>query len=271
MVAGIQQVMAPLPTRAGDVWTSAHGFAWMLYPFMQGKDAADVALAPAQWVTFGQCLRAIHSARLPEALARRIPREDYAPRWRDAVTEYTRQAETRTFADLSAQRLAEFWKMKRHEIRAMVERASALAETLQRRTDAFVLCHGDLHPWNLLLGADGAFAIVDWDTLLYAPKEHDLMCLGGGITQIWSDPQEEARFYQGYGATTLDPLALAYFRYERVIADLAAYGEQVFAEQGSVADREVGLRQVMAQFLPNQTIDVAHRTYAAWRASQPPA
>lgn len=264
---GIQQVMAPLSTLAGEPWASAHGFAWLLYPFIEGKNGYEVALSQAQSVAFGHCLRAIHDAVLPDALGQRIPREVYAPQWRDMVAEYTRQVETQGWDDPIAQRLAEFWKMKRHEIRAMVERASALAETLRSRVDAFVLCHGDLHPGNLLLGANDEFAIVDWDTLILAPKEHDLMCLGGGFVSTRDDAQE-AWFYQGYGATEIDPLALAYYRYERVIADLAAYGEQILEAQGSVEDREVGLRQVVSQFLPGEVIDVAHRTYAAYRASQ---
>jgi len=265
---GIQHVLAPLPTLAGEPWAHAHGFAWLLYPFMEGKNGYEVALSQAQSVAFGRCLRAIHDAILPDALHQRIPREVYAPQWRDMVAEYTRQVETREWDDPIAQHLSNFWKMKRHEIRAMVERASSLAETLRSRADAFVLCHGDLHPGNLLIGANEEFAIVDWDTLTLAPKERDLMCLGGGFTTTWGDAQE-AWFYQGYGATEIDPLALAYYRYERVIADFAAYGEQILEAQGSIEDREVGLRQLMSQFLPGEVIDIAHQTYAAWRASQP--
>src|SRR4051794_10243896 len=33
---GASLVMAPLPTGSGRLWFSAHDFAWMLYPFMEG-------------------------------------------------------------------------------------------------------------------------------------------------------------------------------------------------------------------------------------------
>jgi spectinomycin phosphotransferase len=200
----------------------------------------------------------------PSAGAARASREDYSARWREVVSGFDHQLETRAYDDPVAERLAAFWRTKRDEIRALVARAEQLANSLRARADAvddFVLCHADLHPGNLLQDAGGELAIVDWDAPIFAPRERDLMCLGGGVSEVWSDAREEALFYAGYGPITLDPLALAYYRYERIVADLAAYGEQIFGAHGSLEDREHGLRQVMGQFLPRQVVEVAHRTF----------
>lgn len=259
---GIEEVMAPLPTSAHRLWASGQGFVWILYPFFAGRDGYEAALSATQWIAFGRSLRAVHATVLPPALSQRVPREDYSPRWRDIVIEFDRRAGMRSEDDPIAASLAAFWITRRDEIRTLVARAEQLAQALRRRRPgAFVLCHADLHPGNVLVGAHDALAIVDWDNPIFAPKEHDLMCLGGGVGQTWSDARDEALFYQGYGPTELDLIALAYYRYERIIADLAAYGAQLFEVQGSVADREVGLRMVMGNFLPNQVVAVAHRTY----------
>ncbi len=258
---GAQRVMAPLPATEGRLWVSGHGFVWILYPFMEGKNGYEVALSDAQWVALGESLRAIHSAVLPAEISQRVPREAYSPRWRDIVTQFDQQVETRVYDDPVAERLAAFWRANRSEIRLIVERASALGETLRRQAAPFVICHSDLHAGNLLLGADGAMAIVDWDDPIFAPKERDLMFVGSNLSGVWDDAREVALFYQGYGATTLDPVALSYYRYERIVADLAAYGEQIFGAQGSLEDREVGLRQMTGQFLPHEDIAIAHRAY----------
>lgn len=258
---GIEEVMAPLPTATHRLWASGQGFTWILYPFFAGRDGYEAALSDAQWIAFGRSLRAVHATALPPALSRCVPREDYSPRWRDIVVEFDRQAGTHSYDDPIAARLAAFWITKRDEIRSLVARAGQLAQALRQRAGVFVLCHADLHPGNILVGAHDTLAIVDWDNPIFAPKEHDLMCLGGGVGQTWSDAREEALFYQGYGPAELDPLALAYYRYERIIADLAAYGAQLFGVEGSVEDREVGLRMVMGNFLPNEVIAVAHQTY----------
>lgn len=258
---GIRRVMAPLATATHRLWASGHGFTWILYPFFAGHNGYEMALSEAHWVALGQSLKAVHTTVLPAALARQVPREDYAPQWRDTVKEFDQQVGTRAYEDPIAGSLAAFWVTKRQEIRLMVARAEQLAQALQQRAGVFVLCHTDLHAWNVLLGAHDELTIVDWDNPIFAPKERDLMFVGGGVGGIWNDASEEAWFYRGYGATAIDLAALAYYRYERIVADLAAYGAQILGAQGSVADRERGLRKVRAQFLPNDVVAIAHRTY----------
>jgi len=266
---GIPRVMAPLATATGRLWTSGHGFTWILYPYFEGDNGFRSPLSEAHWVALGQSLRAVHASLLPPELASRVPREDYSPRWRDIVMHYDRQVETRVYDDADdpfARRLAAFWRTRRDEIHAMVERAEQLGQMLRQRgeaSDAFVLCHTDLHAGNVLLSAGDELelAIVDWDAPIYAPRERDLMFIGGGIGGIWDTASEEALFYQGYGAIEIDPVALSYYRYERIVEDLAAYGEQIFEAQGSAEDREHGLEGTMGQFDPGCVVSIAHQTY----------
>ena len=259
---GIRSVMAPIATTAQTLSVNRHGFQWMLYPFFEGTNGFEAGLSQAQWVTLGASLKAIHTARLPALLLGHVPREDYTPRWRALVKLFQVQVEQSTFDDPLAARLAAFWIAKRDEIRAIVERAEQLAQVLTGRDVELVLCHADLHAGNVLLGAHDALAIVDWDTLIVAPKERDLMFVGAGIGDVWNTALEEAWFYQGYGPAMLDPHALAYYRYERIVADIAAYAEQLFGVVGSVDDRAEGLRQLMGQFDPNSVVEIAHRSYA---------
>lgn len=39
----------------------------------------------------------------------------------------------------------------------------------------FVLCHADFHDANLLIDPTGRLFIVDWDEIILAPKERDLV------------------------------------------------------------------------------------------------
>jgi spectinomycin phosphotransferase len=259
---GAPAVMTPLLTTGGALWTSGHGFAWILYPFFDGPNGFVSPLSAAQWLTLGKSLRAVHAAVLPASLAARIPREDYSPRWRDTVTAFSEQIEDGRFTDPIAERLAVDWRAKQEEIATLVERAADLALRLREKSLPVVLCHTDLHAGNVLLGADDDLAIVDWDDPILAPKERDLMFFGAGVGAIWDTRREETLFYQGYGPVEIDLTALAYYRYERIVADFAAYGEQIFGAQGSEDDRENGVRKVMGQFESGRVIDIAHRTYA---------
>jgi spectinomycin phosphotransferase len=257
---GIRQVMAPVATTTHDLWVHAHGFDWILYPFFDGKTGFEVALSKTQWIALGESMKAVHTTRLPGALAERVPQEDYSPRWRKSVKAFHKQVGQDRYDDPIAARLAAFWLTKRDEIERIVERAEQLALVLQKRALTLAVCHSDLHGRNVLVGTDDEVAIVDWDEPILAPKERDLMFIGGGVGGIWNNDQEVGWFYQGYGQTEIDLLALSYYRYERIIVDIAEYSEQIFGLHGSAEERQKGLG-LINQFLPNNVVDIAHRTY----------
>jgi spectinomycin phosphotransferase len=257
---GLRPVMAPIVTAAGRVSLHAQGFDWALYPYMPGTNGFTTPLSPAQWTVLGQTLAAVHGTTLPSELERMVPREDFGPRWRDIVRAYQARVDRGAEEDPIAQRFAELWIEKRSEIDTLLSRAEELAAAARQRVVPFVLCHTDLHAGNVLLGAGDELAIVDWDLPLLAPRERDLMFIGGGVGGIWNSPAEEALFYQGYGPVQFDLITLSYYRYERIIEDFAANGEQIFAMQGSDEDRAVGLR-MREQFAPGNVVEIAHRTY----------
>jgi spectinomycin phosphotransferase len=131
----------------------------------------------------------------------------------------------------------------------------------------FILCHTDIHGGNILISTDGQppvptgnLYVVDWDNPLLAPKERDLMFIGGGIDEIWKNEQDIAAFYKGYGKTEINIAALAYYRYERIIEDLAAFCEQLLLTDAGGADREQGYRWFISNFEPGQTIEIADKT-----------
>src|SRR2546421_608581 len=88
--------------------------------------------------------------------------------------------EGRTLTDPVAQELAPLWQQRRDVIHRLVARAEALGQQVAHRPLAHVLCHADIHTNNVLLDADGAVWIVDWDDTLLAPQERELMFVVGG-------------------------------------------------------------------------------------------
>lgn len=265
---GIPQIIAPLPTQTGRLWAELDPFKVILYPFVTGGDGYEVELADRHWIALGSALQRIHTLVLPPALAKRIPRETYSPRWRDSVMTFLARIEEETYADPVAVRMAATLQAKRAEVRDLVDRAERLARTLQARPPEFVLCHSDIHAGNVLIAADGALYIVDWDAPILAPKERDLMYAGGGQFANRRTPQEEETlFYRGHGETTIDPAALAYYRYERIVEDIAVECEQIFLSNEGGEDREQALHYLASNFLPGNTIEIAYRSrlpYIPW-------
>ncbi len=257
---GIAQILAPITTNVGHLWTRVDAFAVIVFPFVAGCNGFEAALSDRQWADLGAALRGIHTAVVPPSLSAQIPHERYSPHWRNLVRTFQARVEETTFTEPVAAQMAAFLRARCDEISRIVARADALGTALHAQSPAHVLCHADIHGANVLIGTDGALSIVDWDTLTFAPRERDLMFVGGGVGGAWNSAQEEAWFYQGYGRTAIDPVALAYYRYERIVQDIAAYGEQLLLTDEGGADRAPALRYFLDQFLPNNVVAIAYRT-----------
>ncbi len=254
---GIPQIIAPLATITHHLWSNVDDFTLSLYPFIEGVNGFEVDLIDQQWVEFGTALGAIHSVTVPPSLITRLKHEIYSPEWREIVKRFQKYVDDNTFDDPISAQMAVLLKSERDEIHALIERAERLASVLQTDWLKFVLCHGDIHAGNILIDPQDRLFIVDWDNAILAPKERDLMFVGAGIGGIWKKPQEEALFYQGYGETEVNPVAIAYYRSERIIQDIAAYCEEIFVSGQSDNDRKQGLQFLTGQFMPDNEVDIA--------------
>jgi hypothetical protein len=63
------------------------------------------------------------------------------------------------------------------------------------------------------------------------------------------------------GETEIDPIAIAFFRYERIVVDIAEYGSRIFNLKTSAGDRLSNLRKLATAFLRENVIDTAHKYY----------
>jgi spectinomycin phosphotransferase len=257
---GVEQIISPVTTAKGQLWADLDAFRAILYPFVEGRNGYEVRLSDSHWRQFGAAVKRLHTATLLPSLLDRIPVETYTPRWREMVKGFLARVEVDRFVEPVAADLFHLLRAKREEIRDLVLRAERLALALQARPREFVLCHSDLHAGNLLVDANDALYIVDWDDPVMAPKERDLMFVGGGQGFIGRAAQEEeALFYEGYGRTEIDAVALAYYRYERIVQDIALFSEQILAtDEGE--DRDQSLKYLKSNFLPNGTIEIAYRS-----------
>lgn len=257
---GIRQIITPLTTKTGQLWTKMDAFTVILYPFVDGRNGRELKLSAAQWHEFGAALKKLHTLTVPPTIKAHLRQEAYSPRWREMVRMFLERVQSDVYDDPVALDLAAFLRSRRAEILDLALRAEQLAESLAREPLELVLCHADIHASNVLVDGRDTLYIVDWDDPLLAPKERDLMFIGGAQGFVGYNAQaEEALFYQGYGPAALNPRALAYYRYERIIEDIALYCEQLLLSNEGGQDRAQSLRYLVSNFLPSGTIEAARR------------
>ncbi|MBE7551491.1 MAG: aminoglycoside phosphotransferase family protein [Anaerolineales bacterium] len=258
---GIKQIISPLPTQTGQLWASLESYRVVLYPFVEGHNGFEVNLSDQQRVEFGTALKKFHTANIPVAITNSVRREVFSPQWRETVKLFLARIENEALDDPVAVELAAFLKTKHDETFELVKQAERLALALQAQPPEFILCHGDIHAWNLLIDVNGALYMVDWDTLIFAPKERDLMFVGSGLGGNGHTlEEEEILFYQGYGQIQVNPITMAYYRYERIIEDIAVICEQIFLSDEGGQDRKQALEILKSNFLPNNTIEIAYQS-----------
>lgn len=262
--AGIDAVVAPMPSRAGRLFTTVAGFSVTLYPFIEGENGFRAPLGKRQWAALGTTLRSVHAATPPPSVTASMRVETYADHWRRKTHAYLEAAPDRR-ADGATRDLFALLDAKRAQIGALVEHAEQLAASLARRALPFVPCHGDIHAGNVLVDGDGqTIAIIDWDDPVLAPKERDLMFIGAGIGHAWNRPDEARAFYRGYGPADIDAEAIAYYRCDRIVEDVAVFCDRVLTgDDDGGADRRLLVRKLAGAFDPNDVVEIAERTFAA--------
>lgn len=254
---GVPHLIPVVATTAGELWAALEPYTVIVHPFVTGRNGYEAPLTEQQWPEFGAALQRLHTLSLPPELQSRLRRETYDASAREQVKAFLSQLGRVDVADPITERLVAFMKKNRVQIIDFVGRAERLADTLKTRVPEFALCHSDLHAGNVLI-ANNSFYLVDWDEPILAPKERDLMFVGGAQGFLGRTPQEEERlFYKGYGEVVVDPVALAYYRTERVVQDVAVFCEEIMRGVGSAAERERSLGYLTANFRPGGTLERA--------------
>lgn len=255
---GLRHVIAPIPNRAGALQTPLAHFHAILFPFVEGHDAWNYSLSREQWRDFGRSLRFLHQCELPEALWRAIPRERYDPIWRGVLRRYLDDATLLGRTDPAARAYAELLNERCAVLSDLLERSAALAAWAKRQSFELRPCHADIHAGNLLIDGEEKLYLVDWDTLIAAPIERDLMFIGAGIGAIWNTPRESEQFFAGYGAVVIVPELMRYYRFERIVEDFAVTCQALFESDQGGEDRMLMVQQLAEQFGSGSVIEMAY-------------
>jgi spectinomycin phosphotransferase len=261
--AGIEQVVAPLATAAHELWTRVDAYALFLYPYIDGVTGMQAGMSERQWIEFGTILKRIHTTPLSPALLVMVQRETFVPKSSGLVWQLQALVEGSTVRRGTAEaELAGLWKQRQAEITRLTDRADELGRLMRKRLVEFVLCHTDIHTANVLIDGAGGLHIVDWDAPLLSPVERDLMFVteAGAGEAVRASKGEEAWFFDGYGKTDIDPLAMAFYRYDWAVQEIGAAGEWVFLtpEFGEVTKRDA-VRSFRILFQPGDVVEGAYR------------
>jgi spectinomycin phosphotransferase len=255
--AGIKGIISPIKTLDKQPQLYINDFTLIVYPFIYGHDGFTQNLTDDQWISLGKALKNIHQFQVPTSISPLIKQEAYSAEYRKKVRLMYENIEYVIPPDEIASKFLASLKKHKSVILAFLDKAETLAQVIQKQPVDFVLCHGDIHAGNVFIAANGALYIVDWDQPIMAPKERDLMFIGGGVGNVWNGEREIDLFYTGYGKTKIDQNIIDYYRCERIVQDVAEYYQQLLSDNVGYKDRLTSYNHFIAMFEPNGVVDIA--------------
>lgn len=256
---GLQNIIPPIVTKTGECWTNLDVFKVALYPYVDGHNALDTNLSEQQWQQLGSTIKKLHTTDIPKSITSNVPKETFSSKCSQTVSHFLECIQNEAFEEAVAAKLAALLKSKNKIFLDLIKRTEELGSILQNQSLQYVLCHADMQGWNLLIDHAHHLYLIDWDTLLLAPKERDLMFIGAGIWNSGYTPaEEEIFFYKGYGQANINQDVLCYYRFNRILQDIAEYCEYIFLSDEGGDDRMQVLKHLQPNFLPNGTIERAY-------------
>jgi spectinomycin phosphotransferase len=262
--AGVPGVVAPIRSRAGALSARSENVSLTVYPFIEGRMGIEMEMADSSWRALGEFAQRLHATPLPPKLASVIPRESYRPPEIDTIPRVDAAVAAPTADNPATRRVVELWGGHRVEILDLARRAETLGDALRERSLPLVTCHADMHTGNLIVDDAGGVWVFDWDELVLAPKERDLMfSVGGGISEELVSPNATARFLEGYGPVEIDEQALAYYRHAWAVQDVGGYAWRVMLDTSATEpQREDAANILVGLFRPGEIVDLAARSVA---------
>jgi Ser/Thr protein kinase RdoA (MazF antagonist) len=170
------------------------------------------------WAAVGEQIRRVHDWPFEDARGRYpLPRCERFPWWDTAAV------------------LADVDDLLDDPARSGLSTAIAEHGDWRSRVGSRVVCHGDVHPGNIIQSADGP-VLLDWDLACHAPAAWDHAMLMTWSSVWGGDPTAYQRFADGYGQSLAnDPLAQSLSVMRNVTATLmrlkAGRSNQAAAEE----------------------------------------
>jgi hypothetical protein len=222
-------------TRVGD------RFAAAVYPFVTGQSFTWGEFAPGQRDAVLTLVTGVHTA--PAAARRRALADDFTVPYRAGLEAACDPAVAVPGGGPYASPLTLLLRQNAAPVRRLLDRYDGLVAEARARPGRMVLTHGEPHPGNTLLAADGPgdgrrgggsgsrWMLIDWDTALIAPPERDLWLLDPGDGTV-------LRAYAEATGVAPDPGLVELYRLGWDIKDLAVDARRLRRPHAGSADDE---------------------------------
>jgi spectinomycin phosphotransferase len=235
--AGLEFVVAPVPTRAGQVVGSLDSrHALTLFPYVDAAPGPEDPIDDGDRAAIIDMLARLHTAT-PQGI--QVPSRPLELATRQAITQALATLGVPWNGGPYAEPGRDLLAGYERPLRRAFARFDGLLDRVREAGGPYVITHGEPHPGNLLRTPTG-LCLIDWDMTALARPERDLWW-------VMSGPQDAARYSWRTG-WTVNQDALALYRLRWGLDDIAEFLSEIRGPHQWTADTLVvwtGLQQTL--------------------------
>ena len=234
-------VVGPLQAGSQRATPKMNGCYLSIYPFLEGQTLSYDDLNGEDQAEIARALRRMHEVKLPQPITTLLPQETF-DKFQDSAASLVRKAKEPINNDVLLERLRDVVMSKWDVIDRTIVNGRRLSGYCKRHTYEPVVCHADIHPFNIMKTANG-LVMIDWDGIMFAPRERDLMFYSREMKATNSD------FHRAYSLDyQTDTSLISYYNYEWVLQEYTDYIGRLFDSTLSDEARAHALEAFQALF-----------------------
>lgn len=223
----------PILTKNGDFKYKDKHAVYLLYQYIDGETIGDSVLTEKQVEQFCNMITELHSSN--EALMS-FDVKKITETFRLPFLQVLKKNLISNFESLPVDLKALLFD-RLHSLDRLIHCIEMLSLSLIRNTPRMVLCHTDIHNWNLIQTND-TLILIDWEGMKVAPPEADIMFL--------TDKPYYDRFLKIYREKHPDfqvnPDAMEFYMAKRKLEDAWEFVEQLLFDSQDEESRSQTLQ-----------------------------
>lgn len=228
------KIICPVLTNDGEYKCEDDKFIYLLFPYIEGYTLYDTPMSAVQITEMAEIISELHKYGEEIPVDTSAIKEDFAVPFCDELRELILLTDKPDASETMS-----ILKEYKTILIANIEKIETLAVKLTNENLPNVLCHTDVHGWNLM--QSGRLILIDWEGMKLAPPEADLFAFVGN--RFWHNCSEQ--FIQIYKKAhpnfEINNEALDFYQTGRRIEDICAFAKGLLYEDISDEERRQSL------------------------------
>jgi thiamine kinase-like enzyme len=221
-------------TNSGSYKCEDENHLYILFDWIDGTTPCDNPLKPPQLSELAQIIAELHGFGEDNSTLKNVLRENYDIHFYDSLMSRVKNRDEnipRKYHSLILEKL--------HHL-------SEVSSVLTEQKLPFVLCHNDIHGWNVITQGD-RLVLLDWEGLKFVPAEADLFMFK--YERYWGERWDE--FYNVYKKAhpnlELNETAMRFFQLRRRLWDIDEFVDNITLDKESAPVQEEASRLLIRE------------------------